>query len=271
MTPFRALVLGIIQGLTEFLPISSSGHLLLAPRLFGWSEQPRAFDVALHIGTLFALALYFRRDWWELGRALQADVRHAGLRLGRWGPQGRLALLLVLATVPAVIAGTLLAEVADRLRAPGITAAMLVAVGLMMAATERWARHPAGATLDRLTLLRAAAVGVAQACALVPGVSRSGITITTGMLTGLSRATAARFSFLLCLPITLAAAVKELPALHGAHATGASALDLGIGIAASFAVGLLAIAFLLRFLAARSLYPFVWYRIALAAVVVLVR
>ena len=269
MTLLQALVLGIVQGLTEFLPISSSGHLVLLPHLFDWEEQPLAFDVALHIGTLLAIVLYFQRDWWVLIRETAADVRRAGGRVRRWGPHGQLLLLIGAGSVPAVIVGLLLADAEGRLRTPGVVAAMLALGGGFMAAAERWAPRPEASGLERLTPVRAVLIGVAQACALVPGVSRSGATIAAGMFAGFGRATAARFSFLLATPITLAAAVKEVPELRHAADQGISGLEIGAGIAASLAVGLCAIAFLLRYLAARPLYLFVWYRVALAAAIAL--
>jgi undecaprenyl-diphosphatase len=260
----------LVQGLTEFLPVSSSGHLLLIPELLGWSEQPLAFDVALHIGTTLAVVAYFWHDWWILIRAAFADVRCHGPRVLRWGPYGRLALLIGVGTVPAVIAGLLLSDLESRLRTPGVVAAMLVLVGGYMAAAERWARGHTTPELDRLTWAGAVLVGIAQACALIPGVSRSGSTIATGMFCGLGRAAAARFSFLMATPVTVAAMVKELPNLRHAEAQGITSVEIGAGILASLVVGVIAIRFLLRYLAARSLYPFVLYRLGLALVVLIV-
>lgn len=270
MTPLRALILGIIQGAAEFLPISSSGHLILIPRLFGWPEQPLAYDVALHIGTFLAIAIYFRRDWSQLIVESGRDFGRHRLRFAEWGPHGRLALLLVAGTVPAVLAGVALSSAEQRLRTPGVVAAMLILVGLLMAAVERWGPRPQASGLERLTLRRTLLIGVAQACSLVPGVSRSGATIVAGMATGLSRTTAARFSFLLAMPVTLAAIVKEVPELRHAGATGISGVEIGIGIVSSFAVGIAAIALLLRYLATRPLYVFTLYRIGLALVVLAV-
>lgn len=279
MTPLYALVLGIVQGLTEFLPISSSGHLLIVPRLFGWEEQPLAFDVALHIGTLTAVLVYFFRDWVALARSGLADLRAHGLRLTAWSAHGRLLLLIALGTVPAVVVGLLLSDAEDRLRTPAVVGAMLILVGSIMAAAERFANRPRqgaittsaqGSELEkRLSPVRALVIGVAQAFALVPGVSRSGATISAGMFSGLSRATAARFSFLIATPITLAAAAKELPQLRTAAEQGVSRGEIGLGVAASALVGLLAISALLRFLATRPLYPFSIYRVIVGVLVLL--
>lgn len=270
MTPLHALVLGVIQGLTEFLPISSSGHLLLVPYLFGWPEQPLAFDVALHIGTTLAVVLYFHRDWSVLLSATARDVRRCGLHIRQWDRHARLTVLIGVGTLPAVVAGLLLADVEERIRAPGVVVVMLVIGSVYMAAADWWAsRHPTDRSgVDAMTPLRALVIGVAQSTALIPGMSRSGATIATGMFTGLGREAAARFSFLLATPITVAAAVKEVPNLRYAAEQGVTGADVGIGIGVSFAVGMAAIAFLLRYLAVRPLALFVWYRLALASVVV---
>jgi undecaprenyl-diphosphatase len=270
MTIWQALILGIVQGITEFFPISSSGHLLLVPELFGWQEQPLAFDVALHAGTAIAILMYFRRDWWFLIRESYCDLRQYGAHIARWGPHGRLMLLLAAGTVPAVIVGLSIANLEERLRTPDVVAAMLVLVGLYMAAAERWSRPNKEPGLERLTLAGSLIVGLAQACALIPGVSRSGSTIATGMFIGLDRSTAARFSFLLATPVTVAALFKELPNLQGAAEQGISTTAIVVGIVTSFVVGLAAIRFLLRYLTVGSLYPFVIYRFALAAIVLLV-
>jgi undecaprenyl-diphosphatase len=268
MTLWQAIVLGVVQGITEFLPVSSSGHLLLIPALFGWEEQPLAFDVALHIGTSLAVVGYFWRDWWVLIRGSVCDLREQGLRLRRWGPYGQLLQLLVLGTVPAVIMGLLLSGLEDRLRTPGVVATLLILVGGYMAAAECWGARADDSGMDRLNPAKALAIGLAQAAALVPGVSRSGSTIATGMFAGLGRATAARFSFLMATPITVAAMALSLPDLRDAGEQGISRMEIAAGICASLVVGMAAIRFLLRFLAVRSLYPFVVYRVALALVVI---
>jgi len=270
MTVWQALILGIVQGITEFFPISSSGHLLLVPELFGWEEQPLAFDVALHAGTAAAILAYFHRDWWTLIRESWCDLRRHGARIGEWGPYGHLMLLLAVGTVPAVIVGLGIADLEEQLRTPAVVATMLILVGGYMAAAERWASKNREPGLERLRWPGAILVGVAQACALVPGVSRSGSTIATGMFIGLDRSTAARFSFLLATPVTVAALAKELPNLQGATQQGISGLEIAVGIITSLVVGLAAIRFLLRYLSVGSLYPFVLYRLVLAAIVLVV-
>ena len=254
MTPGQAAVLGILQGLTEFLPISSSGHLELARVLLGWSGGTLAFDVALHAGTLLAVLFYFRNDWVRFTLGV--------LRAGReraWNPHARLAAKLVLATVPAAAAGVLFEDViATTLRSPWIILVMLFAVGVLFLRFDRQARS--GLPHEEPGLAVALAIGAAQVLALVPGTSRSGITMLAAVALGLNRPSAARFSFLLSAPIILGALLFELK--DAAHLP---AVPLLVGVAASALSGGLTIAFLLRYLGTRSFAPFAWYRILLAA------
>jgi undecaprenyl-diphosphatase len=269
MTPARAVLLGLIQGLTEFLPVSSSGHLIVIPRLLGWAPQPLSFDVALHLGTALAVLLYFRRDFVQLVRGGVVDIVTHGVHVRRWSPVGRLGLLVALGCVPAVIVGGPFGgRIEEHTRSPWLTVTMLVVFGLVMLAAERWAHAACG--YERLDARRALLVGAAQAAALVPGVSRSGATIAAGMFAGLTRETAARFSFLMAAPVILAAGVKELPDLRHAPAEGVSAVALTTGFLVSFAVGLATVHLLLRYVAARSLRVFVWYRFVFAALAVVV-
>ena len=259
MTYLQGVVLGLVQGLTEFLPVSSSGHLILVPRVFGWPDQGLAVDAALHLGTLAALLAYFRREL----RALATGA------LSR-----RLALIVVVATVPGALAGVLLgAAIEAHLRSPLLLAGSTAAWALVMwVADRRAARAPAGPRdpLERLTWPQGLAVGCAQALALIPGTSRSGITITTGLFGGLDRATAARFSFLLGIPITAGAGGLELlRLLRGGLAAGEGG-PLVAALLASFLSGWLAVWFLVAYLRTRSLAPFVVYRLLLAAVIVAV-
>lgn len=254
----QSLVLGLVQGLTEFLPVSSSGHLILVPLLFGWPDQGLAFDAVTHLGTLAALLAYFRA---ELGALL------AG-RLSR-----RLALLLVVATVPAGVAGVLFGPwIETHVRSALVIALTTAAWGIVMWLADR--RAPVstpgiGEPLERVSWLQGLVVGGAQALALIPGTSRSGITITAGLLTGLDRATAARYAFLLSIPITGAAgSYKTLHLIrHGMPA--AEAGPLLVAVLAAFASGWFAVWFLVNYLRTRSLRPFVVYRVVLAAIIVL--
>ena len=264
MAYFQAVVLGVVQGLTEFLPVSSSAHLILARALLGWdvAELGLAFDVACHVGTLGAVVAYFRTDVVELAAAVPGLFTRP-----LWPAQGaaRRLRLIAVGTVPVVIAGVLLAgAIEDTLRTPWVTVVTLVAVALLFLAVERAGRATRGE--EAVTPAKAFAIGVAQAAALVPGVSRSGATITTGMFFGIRREAAARFSFLLGVPAILAAAAHEgLPLVRAGIGREQAWLFL-IGMIVSGAVGYVTIKYFLRYLVSHTLAPFAWYRIALAGV-----
>ncbi|MBA2447485.1 MAG: undecaprenyl-diphosphatase UppP [Chloroflexi bacterium] len=255
---FQAAVLGVVQGLAEFLPISSSGHLILVPWLLGWPDQSLTFDLALHLGTTAALLGYFWRDWLTLARAFLAGLVSAA---GREAPAWRLVWMLILGCLPAGVAGLLFENVIEqKLRQPWLVASMLIAFGIVLLVADRLARRVRA--LDQIGFADALIVGCAQTLALVPGVSRSGITLTAGLLRGLDRPAAARFSFLLSAPITLAAAVYKLRVLFRAPPTGEEAIVFVVGVATAAIVGALAIGFLLRYLQRSSTAIFVWYRVA---------
>jgi undecaprenyl-diphosphatase len=255
----HAVILGLVQGLTEFLPVSSSGHLILVPHLFGWADQGLAVDAALHLGTLAALIAYFRGEL--IGLVTGALSR-------------RLALILVLATVPAGVAGLVFGKaIAAHLRVPLLIAITTAFWGGVMWAADRRAAVPAAAAgdpLERIGWGRGMAIGVAQAIALIPGTSRSGITITTGLLGGLDRATAARFSFLLGIPVTAAASLLKTAQLLEAGIPAGQNGPLAAAILTSFVSGWFAVWFLVRYLKQRSLLPFVLYRFALSAAIILI-
>ena len=262
----QALIMGIVQGLTEFLPISSSGHLLLVPWLLGWNDpfiESLAFSVVLHGGTLGALLLYFRDDWRRLIPAGLAAIRD---RSFRDDPDRRLAWLLAASTVPAVVAALLLnGLIEENVRQVGLVAVMLVLAGAVLWLADKWG--PRTHTIGGLTFRGALGIGAAQALALIPGVSRSGISMSAAMFAGLDRADAARFSFLMATPITGMAVVYESLKLIRGEVGGAEPMTLIVGVVASFVAGMLAIAVLLRFLRTRSFSIFVAYRVVLAAVV----
>ncbi len=264
----QAIVLGIVQGLTEFLPVSSSGHLIVIPALLGWHDpfiQSLAFSVMLHVATLLALLLYFQADWRRLIPAGLAAIRD---RSFRGDPDRKLAWLLAASTIPAVIAGVLLNDVIEN----GFREPRLVAVTLVIGAAILWLADRLGSrtrTIEGLTFPIALGIGAAQALALVPGISRAGISISAGLFAGLSREAAARFAFLMATPITFGAGIWEFRKI----VTGEAGVDLPLvplaaGMLASLIAGLLAIAVTLRFLRTHSVGVFVIYRIALAAVVV---
>jgi undecaprenyl-diphosphatase len=255
MTLFQSAVLGVVQGLTEFLPISSSGHLIFVPRLLGWPDQGLAFDAAMHLGTLAALLVYFRADLWRMLRGLDR----------------RLAWLLLAATVPAGVGGLLLDKAISRhFRSPLLVAATLVGWALVMWVVDRHAdRRPRRITRPvEVGWGAGMLVGVAQALALVPGTSRSGVTITAGLAAGMTRATAARFAFLLGIPVTGAAGGVKLLGLLREGVDAALLAPLAVGLAAACLAGLGAVWFLVHFLERRSLLPFVIYRCVLGAVIV---
>jgi undecaprenyl-diphosphatase len=263
----HAAILGIVQGLTEFLPISSSAHLILVPRLLGWNDafiDSTAFDVMLHMGTLVALLAYFWRDLIGLLGAWLASIRDR--RIGA-DPQRRLAWLLVVSVIPAAILGAGLESFFDEaFREHYQWIAVFVLVGaILLWLGERRGRQ--ARSLDGMVLRDAVTIGVAQAIALFPGISRSGVTIAAGLLLGLTREAAARFSFLMAVPVIAGAGIWKSRTLIGADLGGAEEGQLVVGVVTSALFGFLAIAFLLRFLRSNPTTIFVAYRIVLAAVI----
>jgi undecaprenyl-diphosphatase len=300
----RALVLGIVQGLTEFLPISSSAHLSIVPRLLGYPTPTLAFEVLLHFGTLAAVVAYFARDLWAFVLCLVVP--------SRLGPQEtrtrrRLLGLLALASVPAAVIGFLVQDWADAQTARPLRASVwLVLTTTIMIAAELYARtrtpqpvkltvpgdhhqdQPSGTAhrptvvpgerwavpdgptpeeeLKRLPVAKAAGIGLAQALALVPGTSRSGVTISAGLFEGITREAAARFSFLLSIPAILGAGILKLDELSGATETP---VELVAGTLAAAVSGFVAVSFLLRLLRTRTLWPFIWYRLIAGSLFVL--
>jgi undecaprenyl-diphosphatase len=263
----QAFVMGVVQGLTEFLPVSSSGHLIIVPTLLGWDDAfitSLPFSVMLHLGTLVALLLYFRADWLRLvpaGLAAMRDRSFAG------DADRRLAWLLAAATIPAIVAGLLLNDAIETVfRQVGFVALMLVVGGAILWLADRHGRRDR--TIGGLTVPIAIGIGAAQALALAPGISRSGISISAGLFAGLDRESAARFSFLMATPITALAGAYETLKLVTGDGAGASIDVLVVGMAAALVSGLVAIHGLLRFLRNHPTHVFVAYRFVLAAVVV---
>lgn len=258
MSIVEAIILGLAQGLTEFIPVSSSGHLVLLHEAMGVTENGLTFDVSLHIGTLLALVLYFYKDIVLLIQGLRGKNEYT-----------RVAWLLVLATVPAVVAGMALEGAAESaFRSSSLVAINLIAVAVLMLLAERVARryeHPT--KLTKVSVKQALAVGAAQAAAIVPGVSRSGSTITTGLFLGLDRVAATRFSFLLGIPITAGAIAKVLMDSTALDQIGNEFGLFAAGALTAWVSGLFAIKFLLRYLARHTLAVFAYYRIALGLVV----
>jgi undecaprenyl-diphosphatase len=261
VTAARAVVLGVLQGLGEFLPISSSGHLIVVPWLMGWPDSGLAFDVALHLGTLAAVAFAFWRDW---VRMIGAGLRGLVARRPLADPDARLLWYVALATAPGAVAGKLLEERAETVfRSPGLVALMMALMGVVLWAADRRARRAADAS-GTIPLRDALLVGLAQALAIVPGTSRSGATISMALFLGQRRESAARFSFLLALPITFGAALVKVPHLLRSSAdTG----PVVLGMLAAAVSGFLAIRLLLAYVRIRDYKPFVYYRFAFALLV----
>lgn len=261
MDLMQAIVLGILQGIGEFLPISSSAHLILAPWLFKWQDPGLTFDVALHFGTLIAIVLYFGKDWVEiLGSAFGIET------FSRRGPRTPyppgLLWLLVVATIPGAVAGFFLEHQAETVfRNPLLIAITLAVVGFLLYWADK--RLSARKNLRKISFGDAVLIGVAQAFAIIPGVSRSGSTITAALFLGLDRVSAARFSFLMCTPIIFGACVLKAKVFF-ASAIGAPEI---VGILIAAVTGYLAIAGLIRFVQEVSYKVFFWYRLALAIVV----
>ncbi len=261
MEVIEAILLGIVQGLTEFIPVSSSGHLVLLHKFLG-SPGSLAFDVALHIGTLVALICFFWRDVVKLFRGALSGI--PGER--------RLVGLLVLATIPAVFSGLFLEDtVSTTFRSVYVVSFNLIFVALLMLGAE-WLAKRRGAlkALDKIHTSQALVIGAAQAVSIIPGISRSGSTITAGIFMGLERVAAMRFSFLMAMPVTFGAIVKVLMDSDSITVIHQDAGLFTVGILSAFLSGLLAIKFLLSYLSKHTLNVFAYYRIALGIVVLLV-
>jgi undecaprenyl-diphosphatase len=255
---FKAVFLGVLQGLTEFLPISSSAHLRIFPELFGWEDPGAAFTAVVQIGTETAVLLYFWRDIWRIGstwvRALfDRDLRgHQDARMG-W--------FIIVGSIPIVLLGVTLKDVIEQdFRNLWIIGTALVALGVVLAISEKVGRKTQA--IDRLNMRDAVLLGLAQAAALVPGVSRSGATISIGLFLGYERGAATRYAFLLAIPAVVGAGLFELPEIpHGADAYGI--IPTIVATVVAFAVGYATIAWLLRYVSTHSYAPFVVYRVAL--------
>jgi undecaprenyl-diphosphatase len=266
---FQAIVLGVVQGLSEFLPISSSGHLIIVPWML-WGRETDAsgkltFDLALHLGTSAALLAYFWRDWANLIRAVLSGLTDVKVRAGQ---EWKMAWLIVIGCLPAAVVGVLFESfVENTLREAYLLIGVLLILfgGLLWIADYFGARNRA---LTAITLTDALVIGCAQVLALSPGVSRSGITMTAGLFRGLDRPAAARFSFLLSAPITIAAALYKLKDLAKAPPHGAELLAFVVGVLTAAIVGALAIGFMLNYLRRHSVAIFFWYRLVLGLFVI---
>lgn len=262
MTPLQAIALGIIQGLSEFLPVSSSAHLALAPWLFGWEDPGLAFDVALHFGTLLALLWYFRMEWLALVRAAVGIITTGRIET----PEKRRVIYLILATIPGAIGGYLLQTRAETaFRSPQLIAIALIAMGIVLWLVDKLVDQ--ARVLGEMRWIDAILIGLSQVIALIPGVSRSGSTITSGRGLRFDRESAAEFSFLMSGPIIAAAIIVEAPK---ALAQGGLTNEIMSGVLASAISGWLAISILMRYVSRHSYGIFAFYRIALGIAVLAV-
>lgn len=271
---YQAIILGAVQGITEFLPISSTGHLRLIPRLFGWSDAGTTFDVALHVGTLIALLTYFWRDWIDVlrpvGCALTGRKQQVSPHFGRnllWG--------IIIGCIPAAVAGILLDKKLEAIESNpamdrtvmAVVAAALIVVGIILWAADKYG-NKRKQKLAQMTFFDWVFIGLAQAVALIPGVSRSGSTMSVGLMRGLNRDAAARFSFLLSTPVILGAAAMKLKDVVRDGIPAGEAAPFAAGIISSTIVGYVVIRFLLAYLRDHNVNVFVWYRIALGAAII---
>jgi undecaprenyl-diphosphatase len=265
MPIYQAVVLAIVQALTEFLPISSTAHLVLIPWLFGWKDPGLTFDVALHAGTLLAVILYFFRDWIQIiGQAFGLNIgRDQDLKQNR-----NLLWLLAAASIPIGIVGYLFDKQADTTwRQPYVIGTMLIVVGIVMWMAEK--RRIGSKSMSTIQMSDGIAVGLAQAVSVIPGTSRSGATISAGLFRNMNRETAARFSFLLSTPAIAAAVAKKAWDIHKEGGIPADMkLPIVLGIVVSGVLGAIVIAFFLRYLRRSSLIPFVYYRIVFGIIVI---
>ncbi len=264
MDLLQAIVLGIVQGLTEFLPISSSGHLRIVPAFAGWDDPGAAFTAVIQLGTMAAVVLYFRDDLIRIARAWLGSLRDPSLRSDL---DARLGWYLILGTLPIVVFGVLFADqIENGARDLYLIGTTLILLGIVLLAAEKVSRRER--ELSAITRRDAIVVGFAQALALIPGVSRSGATISAGLFLGMDRVSAARFSFLLSIPAVVLSGVYELKDVLGGSAEGAAGLGpTAVATVFAFVSGYVSIAFLLRFLTTHTTAVFVAYRVALGAVV----
>ncbi|MCU0308105.1 MAG: undecaprenyl-diphosphate phosphatase [Thermoleophilia bacterium] len=265
MSWLEAIVLGVVQGLTEFLPISSSGHLRIVPALFGWEDPGAGFTAVIQIGTVAAVLIYFRRELWRITTTWLRSLRDPALRPTL---DARMGWYVIVGTIPISILGLAFADqIETTARNLYLIGAMLIGFGLVMQVIDTTSRKVRSA--EDAQMKDAIAVGFAQALALIPGVSRSGATISAGLLLGMNREAAARFSFLLSVPaIVLSGGYQFAKIVTGAEQTDAGLGALAVATVVSFVVGYAAIAFLLRYLARHSLGIFVWYRVVLGVLVI---
>ena len=256
----KAVVLGIIQGLTEFLPISSSAHLRIFPELFGWGDPGAAFTAVIQIGTELAVLIYFRKDIWRIAMAWVQSLYRPELR---GNVDSRMGWYIIIGSLPIVVLGVLLKDIIENdFRSLWIIGTTLIVLGIVLGIADRAGKSDR--SINRMSMGHAVSLGAAQACALIPGVSRSGATISMGRFLGYDREAATRFAFLLAIPAVVGAGIFELKEIPGGDNAYGPFPTL-VATVVSFLVGYAAIAWLLRYVTTKSYLPFVVYRIALGA------
>lgn len=259
MSVFKAIILGIIQGIAEFLPISSSAHLILFPYLFGWKESIFAFDIALHFGTMMAVLVIFFKDWWDLFIGAVRDVKEK-----KKSTNGKMFWNLVIATIPAALVGVLLDDVIENVVRNKIwlIALALAVMGLLIYLGDKWAykHYKIETKFEDISLKQALIVGISQAFAVIPGFSRSGTTILAGRLQGISKEAITKFTFLMSVPVICGATILKVGDLEFTK-------EVIIGIITSFAMGVLAIKFLLNYIKKHDFSVFAFYRVILALII----
>ncbi len=259
MSVFKAVILGIIQGIAEFLPISSSAHLILIPYLLGWKSGGLSFDIALHFGTMLAVLLIFFKDWWTFFTGAITSIKEKKLNTN-----GKIFWYLVIATVPSAIAGLLLDDIIENIIRDKIwiIALALSLMGLFIFIGDKWAskHYKKEKDFDSITIKEALIIGISQIFALIPGFSRSGTTILAGRLQGLSKEAVTKFTFLLSVPVICGATILELKDLSLTK-------DVIVGILSSFSMGIISIKFLLSYIKKHDFSVFAFYRVILALIV----
>lgn len=264
MLLFQAFILGMVQGIGEFLPISSSAHLIITPWLFNWPDQGLAFDVALHWGTLIAVVTYFRNDIWLLAKGFLHTLSKS-TRDVKNNIYQKLSWLIILATIPAALIGKLLeSRIENTFRNPLLIAVTLSVVGVVLYLVDRYGARIKN--LAHITWLNSLIVGLSQAVALFPGVSRSGATMIAGLAQGFKREDAAKFSFLMAIPVTLGAGLLKLPDILSIE----NHAEVIVGFLSAAIFGFISIRFLMKYISNKSFAIFTWYRLALALVIVIV-
>ncbi|MFA5813815.1 MAG: undecaprenyl-diphosphate phosphatase [Patescibacteria group bacterium] len=276
MTLIQSLILGAIQGLTEFLPISSSGHLIFIPKIFGWGDQGLSFDAVVHLGTLVAVVIYFRKKLWSIVKDFRFQISDFRLR---FGGSGKLGWMIIITMIPAGVVGLLFGDwIEINLRAAWIIGVSMIFWGILLGIADYFSRqhlnpstlkHLNHSALQHLNWRKALFIGCAQAIALIPGTSRSGITMTAGLFSKLDKKTAAEFSFLMSVPIIALAGAVELVKLIKMGFGDLSLLVLAVGFAAAAVSGLIAIWGLMKIIQRWSFMPFVVYRILVGVLILI--